>query len=182
MPRAPVIFYGREGYVQTIVASIVESHASDRSARLAILGPGGMGKTPVAAAVVNHGDISSLFVRNRHWIPCDETPSISLLLEALAHSLCVPRKTNDRLDDILTHLRTLQSSRLIILDNLEAIWDLESSHLECEKLLALLCGFPTITLLITMRGTSRPAGVRWGDIPVIEPLSLDAARQHIHHH
>lgn len=37
--------------------------------------------------------------------------------------------------------------------------------------------FSSVTLLVTMRGASRPAGVQRGDVPVLTPLSLEAARR-----
>jgi hypothetical protein len=121
LPQAPAIFYGREEYVRTIVSTIVSGHASGTPVRIVVLGSGGMGKTSVALAVMNHGDIRLLFPQHGHGILCDRTPSIALLLEALAHSFHVTEKTSDRLGYILTSLRSLLSSRLIILDNPETI-------------------------------------------------------------
>ncbi|KAJ7908507.1 hypothetical protein B0H13DRAFT_2016529, partial [Mycena leptocephala] len=61
---------------------------------------------------------------------------------------------------------------LLILDNLETIWDPIESRRDVENFLALLTE-------ITMRGAQRPANVQWSHpfLEPLRPLRQDAARQ-----
>ena len=82
-----------------------------------------MGKTSLALAVMYDDRIAQVYQECCHWIPCDQTPSIPLLLEFLARSFSVRNKTAERLSDILTHLRSDQNppSRLLVIDNFETL-------------------------------------------------------------
>jgi hypothetical protein len=88
-------------------------------------------------------------------------PSIPLLLDALAESLSVEEYTSDRLHGITPRLQAYRTSQLIVLDNLETVWDPPESHRQSERLLASFCDIPNTTLLLTMRGTVRPSSVSW---------------------
>ncbi|KAJ7436618.1 hypothetical protein FB451DRAFT_1453784 [Mycena latifolia] len=68
---------------------------------------------------------------------------------------------------------------LLILDNLETIWEARESRPAVEKFLALLADVDHLALIITMRGAERPANVRWSRpfLEPLQPLTQDAARQ-----
>jgi tetratricopeptide (TPR) repeat protein len=177
MPPAPGIFHGREKLVDNIIDMIIGHRATDRSAHVAIMGSGGMGKTSVALSVANHPRILQLFGDARHWVPCDQTPTIPLLLEHLARLLSVTVRSIDRLNDIISFLQENKVPRIILLDNFETIWDPIKTKSTSEAVLSLLGSISNITIILTMRGSVRPSGVRWTLLPPIEPLSLDAARK-----
>jgi hypothetical protein len=176
LPSRPEIFHGRDDFVDQIVASILDGRETQRPVRVPILGGGGMGKTSVARVVTSHPDVIGISGGNRHWIPCDQAATIPLFLEALSRSFAVQRRTDNRLSHILSYLRAHAISRFIVLDNLETIWDPDSSHNGCEAIFQQLCSIPDTTLIVTMRGTTRPAGIRWNTLPVIKLLPLEAAR------
>jgi tetratricopeptide (TPR) repeat protein len=64
---------------------------------------------------------------------------------------------------------------VLALDNLETPWTAEP--LEVEELLGRLVGVPGVALVVTMRGTARPGGVRWAETVAVSPLVLADARR-----
>ncbi|KAG8940582.1 hypothetical protein FRC03_005341, partial [Tulasnella sp. 419] len=70
MPACPKIF-GRNEYIAMAVNIIV----SNTSVRLAILGPGGMGKTSAALCIVHDAQVVSRFDKNIIWVPCEQATS-----------------------------------------------------------------------------------------------------------
>ncbi|KAJ7829607.1 hypothetical protein B0H13DRAFT_1916375 [Mycena leptocephala] len=71
------------------------------------------------------------------------------------------------------------SKSLLILDNLETMWEPVESRGKIEEFLSLLTGVDHLALVITMRGAERPAKVAWTHpfLPALKPLEQDAARQ-----
>ena len=168
------IFHGRDELVDDIVDTIVNGV----SARIAIMGPPGMGKTSSGLAVMNHPRIQQLFEEDfRYSVPCDRIPTISLFRELLPHILSVTASPDDSLGDILLRLQKDNTRRrIILLDNFETFWDPMETMSEAEHILSSLSSISNLTILITMRGSRRPRGVKWKTF-TIKPLSLDAARQ-----
>ncbi|KAF8171439.1 hypothetical protein K438DRAFT_1852839 [Mycena galopus ATCC 62051] len=70
-------------------------------------------------------------------------------------------------------------SCLLILDNLETVWEPIHSRAGVEEFLSLLTSLEHLALIITMRGAERPAKVGWTHpfLLPLQPLSHDAARQ-----
>ncbi|KAJ7849770.1 hypothetical protein B0H13DRAFT_2402140 [Mycena leptocephala] len=68
---------------------------------------------------------------------------------------------------------------LLILDNLETVWEPTESRGNIEEFLSLLTGVDHLALVITMRGAERPAKVAWTRpfLPPLKPLETGAARQ-----
>jgi tetratricopeptide (TPR) repeat protein len=177
MPPAPAVFYGRDELVRDIADTILKCHTANNSANIAIVGSGGIGKTSAALAVIHQRSIVEAFGDARHWIPCDNRNTILLLLDHLARILSVTTTSGDLLGDIMSRLRQSNVPRIFLLDNLETLWDPIETKSECEAVLLLLSSLPHITVLVTMRGTMRPSGVRWTWFSPLGTLSLDAARK-----
>ncbi|KAJ7318730.1 hypothetical protein DFH08DRAFT_714326, partial [Mycena albidolilacea] len=68
---------------------------------------------------------------------------------------------------------------LLILDNLETVWELLQLRKEIEEFLSLLAGADHLAMMITMRGAERPAKVQWTRpfVLPVSPLSQDAAQK-----
>ncbi|KAJ7869796.1 hypothetical protein B0H13DRAFT_1896478 [Mycena leptocephala] len=68
---------------------------------------------------------------------------------------------------------------LLILDNLETLWEPTESRANIEEFLSLLTGVEHLALVITMRGAERPAKVAWTRpfLQPLKPLEQAAARQ-----
>src|ERR1700730_16552140 len=76
-PPAPEVFYGRADFVSQAVSVI----RATESPHLAILGPGGIGKTTVALAILHDNDIRQMFQGRRYFVPCEAVTSPHSLLQ-----------------------------------------------------------------------------------------------------
>jgi tetratricopeptide (TPR) repeat protein len=168
-PNAPQIFFGREVELTQIV-HMVFSGIDSRPARIAILGPGGYGKTTLANAVLTHDRIREHFGDARHFVPCESTFSSEALLIELGKTLGV---LDGPPHALWFRIRTALSSResILCLDNFESPWD-QSSELKhsVEELLSRITVLHQVTILITMRGAERPARTHWSR-PFLDPLN-----------
>ncbi|KAJ7448573.1 hypothetical protein FB451DRAFT_1375348 [Mycena latifolia] len=172
LPSEPKIFHGRESELADIIKFFAEG-----TPRLAILGPGGMGKTSLARAVVHHPKITAKYELLRFFVACDTMPtSVELAAQIGAQLGLKPGKDLTR--TVVNHFSD-NPPCLLILDNMENIWEPLESRGAVEEFLSLLTGVKHLGLIITMRGAERPAKVKWTRpfLPPLKPLSQDAARQ-----
>ncbi|KAI0293008.1 hypothetical protein B0F90DRAFT_192936 [Multifurca ochricompacta] len=150
-----------------------------RPARIAILGPGGYGKTTLANAALTHPQVQEQFGGARYFVACESVFSSSALLVELAKTLGI---LDGGSDASWSHIHAVLSSKdsIICLDNFESPWEQpgDMRH-SVEKLLSRITALNSVTLLITMRGTMRPGQTLWTK-PTLAPLktlSQDAARE-----
>ncbi|KAJ7067361.1 hypothetical protein C8F01DRAFT_665982 [Mycena amicta] len=170
LPSYPQIFHGRDLELQEIVAQLLQE-----SPRIAILGPGGVGKTCVATAALHDERVAAKYP-TRHFIPCDSANTYSDLIAIVASTLGID--ATQRLSQVILHHLT-RGPPCLLFDNFETPWEHLESRIKVEEFLSLVTDIPHIALLITMRGAERPAQVRWTRpfLTALVPLSLDAARQ-----
>ncbi|KAJ7898663.1 hypothetical protein B0H14DRAFT_2557153 [Mycena olivaceomarginata] len=161
---SPKIFHGRESEQASIMKML-----SQQPARIAILGGGGMGKTSLARAVLHHPDTFAKFWY-RFFVSAESaTTSIELAGLIGLHVGLDPGKDLTR--PVVQYLSQKPHS-LLILDNLETVWEPIQSRGGVEEFLSLLTE-------ITMRGAERPAKVHWTPpfLSPLQPLSDEAAQQ-----
>ncbi|KAF7326674.1 AAA domain-containing protein [Mycena venus] len=171
LPSAPQIFHGRESELRDMVYGLMQD-----AARVAILCPGGIGKTSLAKAALHHPDVVDKYSA-RYFVSCDSAGTVEILAFAVASSLGL-ELTRNLPKAIIKHL-SAQSSCLVILDNFETPWEPLESRSKVEDFLATLGDFPHVALLVTMRGQERPLKIRWTRpfLPPLKPLSSDAAQK-----
>ncbi|KAJ6488726.1 hypothetical protein DFH09DRAFT_1455546, partial [Mycena vulgaris] len=172
LPSEPKIFHGREAEVSAIIKLFEQE-----TPRIAILGGGGMGKTSLARAVIHHPEISSRYEQSRVFVACD-TIFTSVQLAALIGEHLGLKPGKDLTGAVISHFSSALPS-LLVLDNLETIWEPTESRGEVEKFLSLLTDVDHLAMVITMRGAERPANVRWTHpfLEPLRPLTQDAARK-----
>ena len=174
-PSAPQTFFGREAELARIVDMILD--VGPHPARIAILGPAGYGKTTLARAVLNHIRIRERYCDARYFVPCDSTSSAGTLLIELGKVLGMSEGTPDILHFKIDATLGAKDS-ILCLDNFDSAWDQpEDIKHSVEQLLSKITELHGVTVLITMRGTERPAETKWTQ-PFLEPLktlSHDAA-------
>ncbi|KAJ7306945.1 P-loop containing nucleoside triphosphate hydrolase protein [Mycena albidolilacea] len=168
---SPKIFHGRESEVENIMKVL-----SQESPRIAILGGGGMGKTSLARTVLHHPDTCTKF-EDRFFVSA-ESASTSVELAALI-GLHVGLNPGTDLTRAVVQCLSRKPSCLLILDNLETVWEPIQSRGGIEEFLALLTVVEHLALIITMRGAERPTKVHWTHpfLLPLQPLSAEAAQQ-----
>ncbi|KAF8129405.1 hypothetical protein K438DRAFT_2137186 [Mycena galopus ATCC 62051] len=167
LPACPKIFHGRNSELEHLVESLVTG-----SARIAILGPGGMGKTTLAVAALHHSKVADKYLA-RHFISCDSAHTNDSLITTIAIVLGLEASMGSA-RHIIHHLSTGPPC-LLVLDNFETIWEPVDGRAKVEQFLGLL----TDVTHVTMRGAERPGTVQWTHpfLRPLTPLTQGAARQ-----
>jgi tetratricopeptide (TPR) repeat protein len=176
-PRSPHVFFGRDAELAQIIHMIFTNLGS-RPAHIAILGPGGYGKSTLANAVLTHERVREHFGDATYFVACESIFSSGALLIELAKTLGVfngaPGALWSRICDALN-----SKDCILCFDNFESPWDQDGDiRSSIEELLSRVAETQHTTLLITMRGTARPAQTQWTSphLPPLMTLSCDAAR------
>ncbi|KAF8157576.1 hypothetical protein K438DRAFT_2074166 [Mycena galopus ATCC 62051] len=171
LPSKPKIFHGCEQELTHIMKLLVQ-----QLPKIAILGGGGMGKTSLARAALHHSDISARY-EHRFFVSAEAATTSTELAELIGLHVGL----NLALDLTKTVVRYFseKSSCLLILNNLETVWEPLHSRVGVEEFLSLLSQVENLALMITMRGAERPAKVQWTHpfLMPLQPLSDDATRQ-----
>ncbi|KAJ7041748.1 P-loop containing nucleoside triphosphate hydrolase protein, partial [Mycena alexandri] len=172
LPAEPKIFHGRENELADILKLFKEE-----SPRVSILGAGGMGKTSLSRAVLHHSEITVKYHANRFFIACDGFMTKLELVNTIGAHLGL-KPGQDLTQGVFRYLSNAPPT-LLVLDNLETLWDPAESRKEIEGFLSLLTDIPSLALIITMRGAERPSQVKWTRpfLPPLGPLAEDAAQQ-----
>jgi len=146
------------------------------SARLAVLGPGGMGKTTIALAVSYNAHIVETFHDRRFFLSCEALVDANSVVISLAKLLGL-HVSGDLLTAVIRRL-TAMPRALLVLDNLETVWLVDGGPAAAvEELLGRLAQIPSLSIIITCRGIVLPQLVEWSnpDTAALEPFSLEAA-------
>ncbi|KAJ7888445.1 hypothetical protein B0H14DRAFT_3716680, partial [Mycena olivaceomarginata] len=171
LPSKPKIFYGRQSEVETIMKML-----NKESPKIAILGGGGMGKTSLAKVILHYPQTLEKF-QHRFFVSA-EAATTSIELAALI-GLHVGLTPGTDLTRPVVQYLSQKPSCLLILDNLETVWEPIQSRDGIEEFLSLLTEVQHLALLITMRGAERPGKVHWTHpfLLPLQPLSAEAAQQ-----
>ncbi|KAJ6534008.1 hypothetical protein DFH09DRAFT_123031 [Mycena vulgaris] len=174
LPGNPKIFYGRETELNEILASLLQPVA----ARIAILGPGGIGKSSLSLAVLHHPEIISKFGLNRNFVACDAASSAVELISLVGSFYGLTQQSNST-KGIVKHISAISSPVVLVLDNLETCWEPPESRAAVEDFLTALAHLEHLSLIVTMRGIEKPSKIKWSRpfLAPLRPLSDVAARQ-----
>ncbi|KAJ7737946.1 hypothetical protein B0H16DRAFT_100770 [Mycena metata] len=172
LPAEPKIFHGRDLELADVLKLFREG-----TPRIAILGAGGMGKTSLAKTVVHREEVTTKYHGNRFFVTCDTVSSKPELAGLIGAHLGM-KPGEDLTWAVLQHFSSGPPS-LLILDNLETVWEPTKSRKDIEDFLSLLTDIKTLALLITMRGAERPSKVQWTRpfLQPLPPLAQDAAQK-----
>ncbi|KAJ7147805.1 hypothetical protein C8R43DRAFT_1195033 [Mycena crocata] len=174
LPSSPKIFYGRDNQLNHLLEILL----GPDPVRTAILGPGGIGKSSLALAVLHHPKVVSRFGTQRYFVSLESSTSALDMFTAIAAYFNVD-PTGKVSRAIVCHLCGLSMPCLLVLDNLEDCWENQTSRGEVEDFLSLLSEVPHLHLMVTMRGAERPGKVKWSRpfLPALDRLDDMAARQ-----
>jgi hypothetical protein len=141
LPSEPKIFHGRNSELSDILQLF-----SQGTPRIAILGAGGMGKTSLARAVIHHTEITKRYNQQRFFVACDlATTKVELAALIGAHVGLKPGKDITR--PVIQYFSS-SSDSLLILDNLETLWEPAKSRGNIEEFLSLLTGVDHLALVV----------------------------------
>jgi hypothetical protein len=140
LPASPQIFHGRESELRDLVDTLLAD-----AARVAILGPGGIGKTTLAMAALHHSTIMDKYYL-RHFISCESSNTGDDLVNKIGVHLGL--EPSRRLSmTIVQHLGQCGPC-IVVLDNFETSWEPLDSRDKAEELISSLADIPTLALVV----------------------------------
>ncbi|KAJ8580139.1 hypothetical protein M405DRAFT_834842 [Rhizopogon salebrosus TDB-379] len=171
-PSRPSMFYGRDDLVAELTNLVVNDE------HIALIGPGGMGKSSLAKAILNEALVIEKFAKRRFFVTYDGMDPSAITFETfmtrLARALGIELVGADPMRQVRTFLHS--TSAFIVLDNAETFEEArgQSALQEIPPAIADIADIPGITLIITSRSRRNAPNVRWitKDIP---PLDVGSA-------
>ncbi|KAG0708351.1 P-loop containing nucleoside triphosphate hydrolase protein, partial [Suillus ampliporus] len=173
-PSRPTMFYGRDDLVAELTDLVVHDE------HIALIGPGGMGKSSLAKAILNEKLFREKFSDRRYFVTYDgldpSTITFDAFMTRLAGVLGIELAGADHVGQISSFLRVV--STLIVLDNAEIFEEASASAAlrEIPPAIAEVADIPGVILILMSRSRRNAPNVEWitKDIP---PLDLSSAWQ-----
>ncbi|KZP08507.1 hypothetical protein FIBSPDRAFT_964749 [Athelia psychrophila] len=172
-PLAPDIWFGRGGLVSTLAEVIT----GNENPRIAILGSGGMGKTAAALHLMRNEAVVARYGDRIFFVACDAATSADLLASRILQTISVAVAAGENLVTAMHLALKGAPPTLLVLDNFESIWEGERDHAAIRDLLQKIVDCPSSTLIVTMRATIAPPGIRWTYSDSLPPLSPSSAKE-----
>ena len=151
-PPRPSIFFGREGLLHEVLDLFLGGH--ERS-HVVLVGPGGIGKSSLAKAILNDPVIEAKFKNRRFFIGFDNLLSsqitYNIFVECIARTLGVAVSASGSHQEISDFMRS--GDILIVLDNAETFLDCKAIEEipRINRAIAEFGDYPSVTILITSR-------------------------------
>ncbi|KZP29399.1 hypothetical protein FIBSPDRAFT_192575 [Athelia psychrophila] len=172
-PLAPDIWFGRGDIVSSLAAIIT----GNKNPRIAILGAGGMGKTATALHLIRNEAVVARYGDRVFFVACDAATSAHLLASRILQIIGVAAAAEENLVTVMYLALKSAPPTLFLLDNFESIWEAGGDHAATRDLLQKIADCPSSTLIITMRATIPPPGIRWTISESLPPLPATSARE-----
>ncbi len=176
IPPNTSVFHGRDTLVEQLVGILTSNPNGQKPPCVCLLGPGGMGKTSTALAVMWDPKMRTRFPENNQiWVPCVKATSYLLFLDTLYSSLGITHKTGDTISDIIFEINLSTEPLVILLDNFETVWNVEESRNETKEALERLNMLPNTILFMTIRSSTAPCA-NWKTVPLDEVDEIAARK------
>jgi hypothetical protein len=106
-----------------------------------------MGKTSLSKAALHHPEVTSRYDQHRFFVPCN-TVSTSIQLAALIGAHLGLKSGKDLTGPVICHFSSGPPA-LLILDNLETIWEPKESRADVEKFLCQLTDIQHLAFIVS---------------------------------
>lgn len=168
-PPRPAIFFGRDAMIDQISCIL----SSDRQERhVALLGPGGIGKTSLAKATSNDRIVVDRFKSERYFVPFDDILAsqitYSIFVSRIADIIGIVASSHYNISEHLRH----HHGTVLVLDNAESLLDSKNSGdaSRIKSAIDELGGLPSVSILVTSRNRELPRGLMWTklDVPSLD--------------
>ncbi|KAG2360395.1 hypothetical protein BDR07DRAFT_150332 [Suillus spraguei] len=172
-PSRPVMLYGRDALVAELTNLVVNNE------HLALIGPGGMGKSSVAKAILHEPLITNKFADRRFFVTYDgldpSTITFETFMTRFAGGLGIEIAGADPVRQISTFLRS--ANALVILDNAETFEEASASSAlgDIPAAIAEMANIPGVIIILTSRSRRNAPNVGWITKDIL-PLDLDSAQ------
>ncbi|KAG1840377.1 hypothetical protein DFJ58DRAFT_748763 [Suillus subalutaceus] len=181
-PPRPAMLYGRDDLVAELTNLVVNDE------HLALIGPGGMGKSSVAKAIINEPLVMEKFADRRFFATYDGLDPLTITFETFmtrfARALGIEIAGADPVRQISTFLHS--GSALVILDNAETFEEASTSSAlgDIPQAIADMANIPGVILILTSRSRRNAPNVEWitKDIPALDLSSAQAVFFQIYYH
>jgi tetratricopeptide (TPR) repeat protein len=155
-PPRPSIFFGREGFLHEVLGLLLGHERS----HVVLIGPGGIGKSSLAKAILNDPVVEAKFKDRRFFIRFDNLLSsqitYNIFIECIARTLGVAVSASGGHREISDFLRS--GDILIVLDNAETFLDCKATEEipHINRAIAEFGDYSSVTILITSRVRKLP--------------------------
>ncbi|TFY63415.1 hypothetical protein EVG20_g6323 [Dentipellis fragilis] len=176
LPAKPPLFFGRDDIVRDTVETLL------RRGHVALIGPGGIGKSSIARAVLHDEALVEKYREHRVFIRYDDFQASQLtfdtFLDRIARALGIPASKVDRHASISSYLT--KNDVFVVLDNAETFLDMpRGADQAAGRIADAIDGFgalPSVTILLTTRSRVLPPDFICTPltVPVLQP---NAARE-----
>lgn len=167
-PQAPINFFDHNTILQDLLG------LAERCSSVTLLGAGGVGKTAIALALLEHDQIRSKFGEQRYLLSCDGVGnSLDSFIDCLSSTIGFP---SIDMTQLRSNLGT--SPRVLVLDGVDSVLDpLASGAAEITAAIEEIGRCPNVFLIVTSRMVVKIPGFRQVDVPTV---SLEGARNIFH--
>ncbi|KAG1813545.1 uncharacterized protein BJ212DRAFT_1365662 [Suillus subaureus] len=168
------MFYGRGDLIAELTNLIVNDE------HVALIGPGGMGKSSLAKTILHEAVITEKFADRRYFVTYDGMDPSAITFEAFttrfAEALGIELTGANPVRQISTCLRS--ASALLVLDNAETFEEASgtSALREIPQAIAEIACIPGVILILTSRSRRSAPNVPWITKDIL-PLDSNSAQE-----